>query len=207
MVVGFYQDLVDRVAEIPGVQMASTVSKLPLRPQGESHSGVLIEDRPVEPGAMPHVALTILTGASYFETMGIRLLEGRLIERSDITAGTGAVVVNHAFAEHYWPGESAIGKQVWQGIAQDMEEDEDFAWRPVVGVVEDVRNLGLAEEIRPIIYYAMAGPGNNYRNSMSLVVRTSCRPVVARPRGAGRGVVHRLEHSDHEHRDNANGAS
>ena len=181
MVVGFYQELVDRVAEIPGVQMASTASKLPLRGQGESHNGVLIEDRPVEPGAMPHVALTIMTGHSYFETMGIRLLEGRLIERSDITTGTGAAVVNRAFAEHFWPGESAIGKQVWQGIAQDIEEEEDFAWRPVVGVVEDVRNLGLSMEIRPIIYYAIGGPGDNYRNSMSLVVRTSAAPSSLAP--------------------------
>ena len=181
MVVGFYQELVDRVGEIPGVQMASAVSKLPLRSQGENHNGLLIEDRPVEPGAMPHVVLTIVAGASYFETMGIQLLEGRLIERSDITAATGAVVVNRAFAEHYWPGESAIGKQVWQGIQEDMEENENFAWRPVVGVVEDVRSLGLDVEIRPIIYYAMAGPGDNYQNSMSLVVRTTAAPSSLAP--------------------------
>jgi len=174
--VAFYRQLVDRVNELPGVERAAVVSKLPLRPQGENHSGVLIQDRPVEPGAMPHVALSIVVGPEYFETMGIRLLEGRLIDRSDLTASTGAVVVNRAFADHYWPGESAIGKQVWRGIAQDEEEDENFAWLPVVGVVEDVRNLGLDLEIRPIIYYAMAGPGSNYRTSMSLVARTTAAP-------------------------------
>ncbi len=180
-VAGFYTDLVDRVSEIPGVQMASTISKLPLRSEGENHNGVLIEDRPVEPGAMPHVALTILAGPSYFETMGIRLLEGRLIDRSDITAATGAVIVNRAFAEHYWPDESALGKQVWQGTDEDQEDDEDFQWWSVVGVVDDVRSLGLDEEIRPIIYYALAGPGNGYRSSMSLVVRTSAAPSSLAP--------------------------
>jgi predicted permease len=181
MAVGFYQTLVDRVSEIPGIQMAGTASKIPLRGAGENHNGILIEDRPVEPGAMPHVALSIMVGHGYFETMGIQLLEGRLVERSDITAGTGAVIVSRAFAEHYWPGESAVGKQVWQGIADDMEEDEDFAWRPVVGVVEDVRDLGLETEIRPVVYYALAGPGNGYRNSMSLVVRTSAAPSSLAP--------------------------
>ena len=189
--VAFYQQLIDRVNEIPGVERAAAVSKLPLRPEGENHSGVLIEDRPVEPGSMPHVALSIVVGPDYFETMGIRLLEGRLIDRSDITAGTGAVVVNRAFAEHYWPGESAIGKQVWRGIAQDQEEDEDFAWLPVVGVVDDVRNLSLDMEIRPIIYYAMSGPSNNYRTSMSLVVKTTAAPTTLAP--AIRDVVWSLD--------------
>jgi putative ABC transport system permease protein len=181
MSVAFYQQLIERVKELPGVESASAVSKLPLRPQGESHNGVAIQDRPVEPGSMPHVALSIVVGPGYFETMGIRLREGRLIDRSDITAATGAVVVNRAFAEHYWPGESAIGKQVWQGIASDMEENEDFEWLPVVGVVEDVRSLGLDVEIRPIIYYAMAGTGNRSRNSMSLVARTSASPSSLAP--------------------------
>ncbi len=179
--VAFYRQLIDRVSEIPGVERASAVSKLPLRPQGESHSGVLIEDRPVEPGSMPHVALSIVVGHDYFETMSIRLLEGRLIERSDITASTGAVVVNRAFARHYWPGESAIGKRVWRGIAQDMEENENFAWLPVVGVVDDVRSLGLDMEIRPIIYYAMSGPGDNYQTSMSLIARTTAAPTSLAP--------------------------
>jgi len=179
--VAFYRQLIDRVSEIPGVERASAVSKLPLRPQGESHSGVLIEDRPVEPGSMPHVALSIVVGNDYFETMSIRLLEGRLIERSDITASTGAVVVNRAFARHYWPGESAIGKRVWRGIAQDMEENENFAWLPVVGVVDDVRSLGLDMDIRPIIYYAMSGPGDNYQTSMSLIARTTAAPTSLAP--------------------------
>jgi len=179
--VAFYEQLVDRVDGIPGVERASVVSKLPLRPQGTSHNGVLIEDRPVEPGSMPHVALSIIVGPGYFETMGIRLLEGRLIERSDIAAGTGAVVVNRAFARHYWAGESAIGKQVWPGIAQDREENEDFAWLPVVGVVDDVRNLRLDMEIRPIVYYAMSGPGETDRTSMSLVVSTTAAPTSLAP--------------------------
>jgi predicted permease len=179
--VAFYEQLLDRVREIPGVERAGAVSKLPLRPEGESHSGVVIEDRPVEPGSMPHVALSIVVGHDYFETMSIRLLEGRLIERSDITASTGAVVVNRAFARHYWPGESAIGKQVWRGIAQEMEENENFAWLPVVGIVDDVRSLGLDMEIRPIIYYAMSGPGDNYRTSMSLIARTTAAPTSLAP--------------------------
>ncbi len=179
--VAFYQQLIDRVSEIPGVESASAVSKLPLRSGGESHDGVLIEDRPVEPGSMPHVALSIVVAPDYFETLGIRLLEGRLVERSDITASTGAVVVNRAFADHYWPGESAVGKQVWRGIAQDMEENENFAWLPVVGVVDDVRSLGLDAEIRPIIYYALAGPRENYRTGMSLVARTTVPPTSLAP--------------------------
>ncbi len=179
-VAAFYQRLVDRVEALPGVERAGATNKLPLRPGGESHSGVLIEDKPVEPGSLPHISLEIMTAPGYFETMGIRLLEGRLIERSDITGQVGAVVVNRAFAEHFWPGESAVGKQVWPGIAQEQEE-ENFGWWQVVGVVDDVRNLALEMDIRPIIYYAMVGPGDNYRSTMSIVARTTAAPTSLAP--------------------------
>ncbi len=177
----FYRQLVDRVEALPGVVQAGAVNKLPLRPGGESHSGVLIEDKPVEPGLLPHIAMSILAAPGYFETMGIRLLEGRLIERSDLTAGTAAVLVNKAFAEHFWPGESVIGKRVWPGIAEDQTEDEDFAWWQVVGVVANVRSLALELDIRPIIYYSMVGPGDNYRSSMNIVARTTAAPTSLAP--------------------------
>ena len=77
----FFQQALDRIGRVPGVELVGAASKLPLRPEGENHNGLMIEDRPVEQGSMPHVALSILVLPGYFETMGIRLLEGRLIDQ------------------------------------------------------------------------------------------------------------------------------
>ncbi len=180
----FYMQLVDRLEGLPGVQSVGASTKLPLRGPGESHSGILIEDKPVEPGSMPHVELSLYVAPGYFETFGIRLLEGRTIERADITGREGAVVVNRTFAKKFWPGESVIGKRVWPGLADDREDESlEFGWWTVVGVVDDVHNLALDEEILPIIYYAMVGPGFEERNrsSMGLILKASSAPTSLAP--------------------------
>lgn len=179
-VADFYQRLLDRVASLPGVESAGATTKLPLRSPGANHNGVLIEDRPVDQGRLPHVELSVRVTPGYFETMGIRLVEGRTVELADIEDRTGAVVVNQAFAQKYWSGENPIGKRIWPGIVEEME-DEDFGWWQIVGVVGDVRSLSLEEETKPIVYYAIIGPGDDYWSHMNLVVRTASTPAAFAP--------------------------
>ena len=70
-------------------------------------------------------------GPGYFEAMGIELMRGREFEETDDAAGPGVIIVNQHFADRFWPGEDALGKQVRVGIVD----------RTVVGVVVDRAQL------------------------------------------------------------------
>src|SRR5262245_66373798 len=71
----------------------------------------------------------------YLKTMGIRLVQGRLLDDTD-RQGSRRVLINHAMAEKFWPGKDPIGKRFGQG-------SDASQWFEVVGVLSDVRSLGL----------------------------------------------------------------
>ena len=77
----------------------------------------------------------------YFETMGIPLLEGRLLLPDDSTTRATGVVINRALAEKAWPGESALGKRF-------SYSDDPPDWLTVVGVVGATRLIRDGQRIR-----------------------------------------------------------
>ncbi|HEX2456602.1 MAG TPA: ABC transporter permease [Vicinamibacterales bacterium] len=82
----------------------------------------------------------------YFGAMGIPLIAGRLFSNSDSAEQPGVGMVSVALARKYWPGENAVGKRI------RFEDNPKEPWMTVVGVVGDVRQLGLHEEAPPILY-------------------------------------------------------
>jgi hypothetical protein len=80
--------------------------------------------------------------------MRIPLLEGRLVTDEEIAAGARSVVVNRAFASRFFPGEKAVGRRIASATASGEGE-----WQTIVGIVGDVRHLGLAIPPRPEVYY------------------------------------------------------
>src|SRR6266849_4820005 len=97
----------------------------------------------------------------YLRTMGIRLLQGRTIDAGDRAAAT-AVLINHAMAEKFWPGKSPIGKRFGQGT-------DTAKWYEVVGVLSDVRSLGLA---RSSPYEFHRSVEESLVRAMTVVIRT-----------------------------------
>jgi predicted permease len=165
---------VGEIAALPGVESAAAVRFAPL--VGEiSGSGYALADRPPPSEEdLPPVFFENHVSPSYFETVGIPLLEGRLLERTDWEQRTGAVLVNRALAAEYWPGESAVGKRIWPG-----RREEDGPWYEVVGVVGDVRTTTLQDEPSDIVYYPYLGHAGDTHDvvpSMSFVVRTTGDP-------------------------------
>src|SRR5262249_16540098 len=106
-----------------------------------------VEGRPLPPGQRPEVDFR-RASTSYFQTLGIPLLKGRLLTDTDVASNTGAVVINEALAKRYWPGEDPIGKHAPPGPNADQ-----LPWLTVVGVVGNVRHLGLDLEPRTEIYF------------------------------------------------------
>jgi putative ABC transport system permease protein len=90
------------------------------------------------------------TGVDYFKTMGIPIIKGRDFDDRDKHGSTPVIIVTEKFAREYFPNEEAIGKRIRPGIS--TIEDEDSAWREIVGIVGDVRNRSLDTD-PPVAYY------------------------------------------------------
>lgn len=172
----FYTSLRDRLAAQPSVQAVGLAQSVPLG-AGLSYFGFPVEDFPAGPGDIGVLASHNQVSLGYFETMGIELLEGRLFQPGDGADGTRAVVVNEAFAERWWPGESALGRRLSQGIP-----DED--WFEIVGVVEDSHYQSLEQAPEHLVYWPptvgrAAAP--SIARTMDVVLRTSLEPTSLVP--------------------------
>ncbi len=158
----FYEQLVERVQAIPGVQAASAIIFAPLAGPG-SGTSIWAMDRPVpEAGQLP-VADIRWIHHDYHATMGIRVLEGRTFEEADRADAPLAVVISEAGAKELWPNESALGKRIAMPWGDTLRAQ-------VVGVVADVRHNGPDTEVRAMLYF----DHRQHRpfNQMTLVVRT-----------------------------------
>jgi predicted permease len=184
-VVAFYDRLVADLAELPGVARAGAVRIAPLTETIGDWS-IEVEGRVEAPGENPKGDWQSVT-AGYFEAMGIRLLEGRTIERSDGADAPLVAVINRTMAEAYWP-DGAIGRRFRAG--------DERPWVTVVGVVEDVRRNALLEEARTEMYHPEAQYPAAFGlvpRAMSIVVKTE--PVPTELVAPVRALIRRLDPS------------
>src|SRR5262245_29768671 len=139
-----HRAVVDRVSALPGVTAVSASTCLPLSEQQLCQGGPLfIEGHPWPPGVIaPFVAIRAVDGA-YFETMGMRALGGRGIERGDVEREEPIVVVNQALVNMAFPGRDPIGQRVRFGNPSLSRGSPE--WLTVAGVVGNTPTFGLAE--------------------------------------------------------------
>ena len=90
---------------------------------------------PRKGGPIQNVAFYQTVGDRFFETLGIKLVDGRFFDSRDGSGGTPSVIVNQTMARTFWPGESPLGKRIRPSCTQN--------WLSIVGVVADVKNAGL----------------------------------------------------------------
>ena len=133
----FMERTLERLKVLPGVTNAAFTFSLPLA--GSNWNSVfIVEGQPVpERSKLPASAWTPVS-LEYFETMRIRLIKGRLFDRTDAATSPRVVVINETFARRLFGTNSPIGARVKQGFPEN-----DTPWREIVGVVNDVRVNGL----------------------------------------------------------------
>jgi hypothetical protein len=125
------------------VQSAALAGGLPpVRPINANDTD--IEDYQSTPdGPAENVDFWNIIGDQYFKTMGIRLIEGRLLEPSDRNENAQKVVViNQSLARRFWKG-SPIGRRLSPSFGPQP------VWFTVVGIVEDTKNLGVDRPAGP----------------------------------------------------------
>ncbi len=166
----FHQRMLARLSNLPGVLVAGAVNLSPL-------GGYLTRgDFQLEGGRpMPHGYMVDKPCVSpgYFRTMGIRLLRGRDFTVRDNASAPGVVIVSQSVARRLWPGEDAIGKRVTE---ENHPKPED--WLTIVGVVDDIRQTGLAKDPDPALYYPYLQVSRLFwLGRMSFAVRTASDPL------------------------------
>lgn len=124
----FYQQLVDKVSALPGVQAVSAINHLPLA--GDVWGlGVTIEGSVPAPDERRSATYRVVL-PGYFRAMGIKIEQGHDITINDRLQTEPVVVVNQQFAKRYWPNESAIGKR----FALNSAPNAPPRWMTVVGI-------------------------------------------------------------------------
>jgi putative ABC transport system permease protein len=171
----FQRQVIERVRQLPGVVSVATASATPLErglntvvfrngtPSDDRHNLVGIEYRSISP--------------EYFKTLAIPLQRGRAFTDADSAESAGVAVVNESLARELWPGQNPIGKPL---LAADGDAAQSSP-REVVGVVADIREMGLDQPSRPTVYVPQAqvkdsfNAMTNYWFASSCLVRTAGR--------------------------------
>ena len=164
----FYDQLIERLRNLPGVKSVAGINPLPLSDTNIS-SRFIVEGAPFVPLAdRPYAGVRIIT-PDYFQTMSIPNLKGRSFTEQDRENTPRVIVVNEALASRYWPNEDAIGKRL-DFAEEDSGKQE---WLEIVGVVGNVRHKALEIEVMPEAYLPYKQSPENF---MNLVVRTTSDP-------------------------------
>lgn len=171
----FYQKALAELRALPGVAAASAVNHVPLA--GDRFGiNVTIHGRPEPPPGNTPNAVWRVAMPGYFSTMGIRLMEGRDFSERDDRDGPGVAIVNASMARRYWPGESAVGKQIRRGTFESATP-----WLSVIGVVADVKQGAWQAPADDEIYVPFLQDPEYRDNPAAFLTLT----LVARGRGAG----------------------
>ncbi|HEV2984154.1 MAG TPA: ADOP family duplicated permease [Vicinamibacterales bacterium] len=181
----FYDAIVARTRALPGVTHAALTLSLPI--DGSQWNSIFtVADKPVpERAKLPSAAFTPVT-TGFFETMGMRLMRGRLFNSTESPDSAKTLVINETLARKIWPGEDPIGKRLKQGWP---ETPDTFApWREIVGVVSDVKFNGVTAVTPLQAYLPLVHDG---ARSLGLVIRTATEPSSVA--SAVEGIVRDLD--------------
>lgn len=175
----FYEQLIDRLSGVPGVQTVGVTSKLPLQAEGSNLNPVWREDRPLPPDALPPLAVFVRANGSYFQAMGIPLIAGRTFSSMTEAQSPFEVIVSRKLAREQWgdsTGVSVLGHRV---------KTLNGTLYTVIGVVETVRDSSLAAPPTAQVYFPVTTAADTGADrsiyglgTLSVVIRTAGDPLA-----------------------------
>jgi putative ABC transport system permease protein len=168
-VTAFADRVVASVETLPGVESVAWTSMLPLGGDFNRY-GIQVASQPLDSPERRPSADRYLVSPDYLQTMGIELVRGRGLSDQDRSDAPRVVVINDHFAQSQWGGADPIGDRVRLG-------GPDGPWWTIVGVVADVKHVGLDAPAAPQIYMPMSQWLYN-EGLGGLVVRTRGDPLA-----------------------------
>jgi putative ABC transport system permease protein len=180
-VTALYERLLSRSGALPGVVSAAVTDPLPLN-RGGNTTAIEIEGRKLDMNRVTHHSADFRTvSVGYFQTMGMRLLRGRLFTGADQEGATPVAVINESFARNHWPGEDPVGKRF--RYLNTIPERAKTRYLTIVGVVADAKNRALADAAWQEVFIPLAqhaatygGGDRGLQQAFNLVVRTTGEP-------------------------------
>lgn len=146
----FFRDVKDRAARLPGVTSVALASTVPMRTDNFQASQIAPEGFSFGPGIESAVCPSVIVDEGYFETAGIRIVEGRGFRNTDTTDAPAVAIVNRRFVERYWPGQSALGKRV------NIRDPRSPRTVEIIGVAADSRYFFILEPQLEFMYFPHA---------------------------------------------------
>jgi putative ABC transport system permease protein len=185
-ITGFYNRLLDRIRELPGVQSAAVAYDHPL--QSSWIDSFTIEGRPEPlPGEVPSADFHPVS-PEYFSTVGVELTRGRAFSNQDDARHPGAVILSQALARRYFADDDPLGRRLRILTPSRFWNNAMPVSFEVVGIVRDVKSSGLNKEAEPAFYIpAQQMPSPD----MNVLVRTAGDP--AELIGAVRSAVWQID--------------
>ena len=163
----FFQQLLERIRAVPGVELAGAVSGLPLSGNNWGRS-LTVEGAPVlSVGEAPIINHCVIS-PSYFGAMGIQILSGRDFNETDTGESPKVTIIDERLAREYWPDGDPLGKRIRFGPPESNEP-----WHTIVGVVREVRHQRLDASMRKSVYLTLP---QMPIGGLSLAIRTTGRP-------------------------------
>jgi len=167
---GFQEELLERVDALPGVTASAVTLLLPLADRSWEMS-IFPADVPFDREQAPSVLFGIVS-SDYFAVLGVPLVEGRSFSNADRDGTILVAIIDETMAERFWPGESAVGKQVNLPF-----NDAELDLLTVVGVARNVRHYELQSPSRIQVYVPVTQSGARWGMSMNVIVKTVVPPT------------------------------
>jgi predicted permease len=176
----FYQNLLDRVRVVPGVESATLMENR--LGSGWSDNDVFAIDGVVPAGSFADVGMRSNdVGPGYFHTLGVPMLQGRDILDSDSRTAPKVAVVNETFAKRFFLKSGALGH-----MAGGVKPDKQYT---IVGVAADSKYRSVGEKTRPTLYFPYCQSGSI--SDMQVELRTNGNPEALIP--SVRAVLHDID--------------
>jgi putative ABC transport system permease protein len=160
----FYDEVLRRARNVPGVESAALSDSLPPDRQGDADTFVL-DGQPLARDEINPIISVPTVSPDFFGALGVPLIRGRNFTSHDNQDSAPVAIVSEGFARRFFPNQEALGRRIKQsgpGLGNK--------WMEVVGVVGNVKYLGLTVDTDPAYYQPF---GQNYGPQMFLAVRTS----------------------------------
>jgi predicted permease len=178
----FYEQTLERVERLPGVESASVarvamlggggrVLSVHVEGRASTHDRVMSEGGARAAEGDATIINANVVGRRFFETAGIALIYGRDFDSRDAQEAPPVLILNAAAARLHFPDGNPLGQRI-------SVDGPDGPWREVVGVVRDSKYGSLAEDSLPVAYLPL---GQNHETGMTLYVRASVPPGSLAP--------------------------
>lgn len=167
----FFENLINRLRVLPGVQAAGAASAPPLG--GHWGNFFTVEGAPpLGPNEQNPVVLQVVVTPGYFDAIGMTFLAGRQFDARDgDPKGPYVVTVNESFSKRFWPKPAeAIGKRIRHS------GDKAQPWMSIIGVTRDTKHYGLDQKMRPSVFFSEREIPD--WDSMGIVLRSSIKPQM-----------------------------